>query len=948
MIDATTIMKFLSLFAVLFVALSSAEAQTTFPTTSPLAFTGRSGNVSVYSRETNRITCMARGTSATWLGTRQGIKRLDAASGAMRVYSAGEGLPWGTVHSIATDDAGSGAVALVHSTTESGDASLLFCLYSPQSDRWQVLTRLPATRPDWFANMESYTRYHYAGFGSIYHIAISEKYAVLLPYISTEKEPFVSRYDRSTGKVTQSAVPQIITNGDAKFIATNSLVRYRETLYVGTQYGLFSVKINSGETERHSPELDVLRVAASPLQHPLTPSPTLWFTARTRSAGTDHTNRGGDGFLRAYSLAENHTEGDSISLNNVGFEASEKLLRVGEDGFPYVVGDSYFARYEPQTQKWRRFYDDGKDAATETPEEVRQRHNSRFMFHQDTPLAPATVIPNTVAAERAYSDVRFGAEHYYTPNSLHWTQIRFPEWITPDVRASSPQAESKERSELNALPVAEEPYLDLVMDQSIPHLAWSVNIQNNIPLLWKWEVSGEKLPVATLQAEYDGEIQGKSAQEAASLLDTILRKPLGKIPLNIPDLRRVQPNVTGLCRIWQKTTEGNDRDGVIVETKRGPIWLIDINSQSDAYTTWLTQKKQKILEAIDQKPFNYSRPLPLDASVPPLPNIPGQPPVLRLLRDDGGGLFYVLATGSPHLWVYDSQKKSWMQKAILPVSVHHFVARDSKILEQLPVAVFRGQILISSTDGLWGYNQLSTVDEWVPIILPTKFAPADALTMSVVAASRLHLERAVADKQNIFISGRGEKDNDPPFIIRWSKKSQKSTFLTEGNYGIPSLRGDSPLLMNDGETVWCFLRTRRYNREDEGDVGGGYRWDEKTNRFIRVTDETVVAMEADTEGEHNVNLLTRDALVRWYRKTGKTERFPLPTKQTAQVMLQTPQIVFVAAQDRLYAWNNKTQQWRLVTNIPRVSNDARLHLANEKALWLYDGATAVRVMLPAP
>lgn len=949
MIDATTIMKFLSLFAVLFVALSPVEAQTTVLSdlrNSPLAFTGRANNVSVYSRETNRITCMARGTAATWLGTRQGIKRLDTATGAVRVYSAGDGLPWGAVQSIATDDAGNGAVALVYSTPDPETTLLLFCLYDPKSDRWQILTQLPYQRPNWFASMPEEERRHFRVYPPNYHVAIGEKYAVLVPYISTAKEPFVLRYDRATGKVAEPVVAPNISDGDAPFIATKSIARYREILYAGTNCGLYAVSLDTGNIKRHFPRLEVLKVAVPPQRNSASHISTLWLTAVTRYPGRKYGDEERAGSLYSFSLMENHPVGEPVSLNGIGDLGTwQSSLRVGEDGFPYLIRTDRFARYEPQIRLWRYFDMRGQET---TATEAMKRYRSAAYRINDFPLVPATVIPDSIAAERTYGDAQTDSITYYQPDSLHWMQNRFPAWLTPDARATTTPNNTGEYDELKALPVSWERFENRITDPFIPHREWSVTTQGGVPQLWKWDttMSAQQMPPAmTLYDQYLMETSDNRAKNTAGSL-VAPTGPMSKIALRLPALRRTSPYVTGLRTIWQTNATGDRQNGTIVETKRGSLWLNWLGNNGDCLAQWLTPDNQKELEATDQKQYVDLRPLSSDAPAPPVQNPSGRPPILRTLENQGGSHSYHLIVGSPYLWHYDNSERKWTQKAALPVAAQAYIA-SAESLKKLPATVL-GRVLIGDANGLWVYDGIDNHDQWIPVLLPPKFDAPDATTVGVVATSDFRLRQVAVDKQNIFIAGSGQKNNDPPILIRWNKKTGETAFLTEGTHGIPALRGGPPLLMGDGEAVWYALQKRGYQFGGEGDVSGGYRWNGKTNQFIPVTTEPVVAMETDTANDRDVYLLTNHAILRWHRKTGKTTRFALPTEQTTQRMLQTSQTIYVVAQDALYAWNKKMQQWRLVTNIPRVSNDARLHLANEKALWLYDGSTAVRVMFPAP
>ncbi|MBC8134557.1 MAG: hypothetical protein H8F28_01550 [Fibrella sp.] len=924
-------------------ASTSTEGRTTatpYLSKSPLTFTSRAGAVSVYSRDTNRITCMARGDGATWLGTRQGIKHLDVASGAVRVYGAGEGLPWGAIHSIATDDAGTGAVALVQSNTETGKGLLLFCAYDAESDRWKVLDRVLDERPEWFTNMDRGSRDYFRGYSPKYYIALGERYAILVPHISDANEPLARCYDRATGKVAEPTVAQVISDGDVPFVATWSVTRHRGKIYLGTQYGLHEVDINTGVSQCYLPTLDVRSVAVAPPRTEVA-GDMLWFTAKVRPAGTNYSDVWDDGFLQAFSLAEGHPMGDAVSLKGIGgYGSTNNVLRVGEDGFPYVVSGS-FARYEPQTRTWRCFDKQGKELSED---EMRRRRRRFSPSVENFIPAPAAVIPDAIVAERAYARGQSLLSEYFVPESVRWIQSRFPDWHSPDARAPSAPTDAAERCELNALAAEVQSWEKRTADPFIGGRAWSTGNAGGVPQVWKW---GAPPPAATLYEKYVLETRERGA--AGSENDVVTPpEPLSKIPLNLPALRRVQPGVTTLCTVWEQYGDGGGREGVIVESGRGILWVHRLGSDGIAQTRWITPDKQKALESTRQNRFWDVNKFPSDVAALPPPLGSDKPPILRpLLHAGGDAAYYVAVAGSPHLWCYDYAKKTWMQKAALPTSVQRFAAGDGSLLNKLPSATIEYKLLVGGNDGLWMYDDTDNRDRWIQVPLPPKIAPADPSTVGVVAGSEIRLSRAVADKQGVFIAGRGQKNDDPPLLVIWDKQTSRSTFLTEGTHGIPSLRGGAPLLMMDGEAVWYALQTNW-----QGDASGGYRWDARKRQFVPVTEETVVAMEPDIESGRGVYLLTRGALLHWHRKTGKTTRFALPTEQVAQVMLQTPQNLYIVAQNVLYAWDKKSRNWRQLADIPRVTDDARLQLVTApgqgKALWLYDGSTAVRVALSAP
>ena len=180
------------------------------------------------------------------------MKRIDA-TGAVRVFSAGDGLPWGVVTAIATDDAGVGAVALVASMTRDGNAATLFCLYHPEADRWQTVATLPVSRSDWFAAMTGYDDVsHFQRAGLTYHIAVGAKCAVLVPYISTVREPLILRYDRATGGAMPPLVAPVLADGDTPFVATFGIARRGETLYLATNVGLHAAHLDTGNVQRLS------------------------------------------------------------------------------------------------------------------------------------------------------------------------------------------------------------------------------------------------------------------------------------------------------------------------------------------------------------------------------------------------------------------------------------------------------------------------------------------------------------------------------------------------------------------------------------------------------------------------------------------------------------------------------------------------------------------------
>lgn len=944
---------------------------------SPLSFVGRVGAVSVFSREINRVTDMARGRDAVWLGTRLGVKRIDnipgngESYGATHVYGAGDGLPWGVAQCIATDDEGDRAVTIVEVAGYPDKLPYALCLYHPETDRWQVIARLPGNRSGRSLDSSGWQPGFFERELPPYYVAIDGKYVSLMVSTVVGREPLLSRYDKFTGAPAAPITAPILADGDAPSLTIRATARDRDTIYLATERGLFTVDTGAGTVARYFPGMYVGGVGVAPPGSEA--EDTLWFTAAPRMPVAGGDDPGSYGFLRSFSLITKRDGGVRVSLKA---EGGQSELRVGEDGLPYLVQRGQFARYEPKGKIWRHF-----GTLPLTPPMFGSNHQPAYT----TAIPGRGDVPDSVAAVRAYARKDFAMDD---EERLRWTRERFRHWVSPDVRAAvaatgvregaatgtsfavsasgaatESVATSRERGELNRLPATRyNGSSNKTPDPFIPRREWSTgNWGVPLPRLLKWdtarETAGDFGPVMTFADRFrDETISNADLMRANKALIRLRAKPRPApyvaIPLNLPPLRRAPPRVTGLSRGY-----GNGSDEVILETSRGPLWLFSVGGDGEAEVVWLSQaeKKQREAEAANTPARSLDAPPPADA--PGMPRDPASttPLITRALGDPGGGHTYYLVAGSPRLWLYNASKPGWEPKAALPASVQQFVGGDGKRLNDPLTAILGNGLLVVSTDGVWKYDQYRDAGQgrWLAVSLPPKFAPADAYTGSVVAPSDLETVSVVAEPGSVLIAGRGRQQSDSPFLIRWDKKTGRSTLLADGRNGLPFLHGNAPLLFGDGEAAWIAQQPR-------GDEpGGAFRWDARAKRFTPITDETVLAMEADNHATHDVTdkratrdvfLLTRSAILRWHRATGRVTRFPLPIPNSARLVTQTPATLYVLAGDIVFGWDKGMERWQRLAAVPRTGDYARLTVvptaAGGRALWVSGDSGAARVGLP--
>lgn len=111
--------------------------------TLPFSEVERGAELAVYSRSVNQFTDVVFAGKTEWLGTNQGIKRVDHGRGELQLYTQEDGLPGNQVLSVVGE--AHEAFALVWCL----DGSVALCHLAPGQERWKVLFKRTQARPSY-------------------------------------------------------------------------------------------------------------------------------------------------------------------------------------------------------------------------------------------------------------------------------------------------------------------------------------------------------------------------------------------------------------------------------------------------------------------------------------------------------------------------------------------------------------------------------------------------------------------------------------------------------------------------------------------------------------------------------------------------------------------------------------------------------------------------------
>ncbi|HVK03265.1 MAG TPA: hypothetical protein VM490_07305 [Armatimonadaceae bacterium] len=467
----------------------------------PLSLVSVNERARIYSRAVNQVICAARGGSAEWLGTRQGIKRVDHERGAVRIYGRGDGLPGDIVRSVVAD--ARGAAALV--VTDAGDFAV--CLYEPDGDRWRVLGEAPAPDPNW-AGRHELARFRLAGMNAPKIAMTPTRVLVAPPFVDVARGQELAFWDRggaSRGAPRRTLAWDEVLRADHPYLVITGLATTGERVWLGTHIGLLAADAKSdggGAWRRYLPNLAVFRILA-PEDQAAEAAVNVYLVAAPRS-GDAYQAR----FVRASLGASSVTAGDEAPTPEGGRVPSPaaSAASVGEDGSLWLSRGhgNGFARFNPAaatSERWTYVDEDGTPITSSAVASASGLARRGPMFNpyfpgQEVPVAPAERVPDEAARLRAFSSFPYGSHtnvfpmvgaepgppespFYAEARPMAWVRQRFPHWLSPDAEASE-----EERRHLGEVAGAYHPSHQFVTDPADPKTAWGIeNGPNGSPTL---------------------------------------------------------------------------------------------------------------------------------------------------------------------------------------------------------------------------------------------------------------------------------------------------------------------------------------------------------------------------------------------------------------------------------------------------------------------------------
>lgn len=342
----------------------------------------------------NRITARARVGSVEWLGTVQGLKRIDTATKIVRYITRREGLPGDYIEAVVAD--ARGVYALVRDARKP-DHVFLGTL-DPKTLRWRPLAEHTA-RGD-------------------YSLALSPSAVVLAPpRVTWQEDTFLKVVDRANQKVR--AVPwDEALRADFEAVAMRFALIRENTVWLGTEVGLLSVPLTGAP--RWSRALPDQELEAGVW----TPSGTLWLVTHARMDPSPNTWENQNRTLRPLILREWSPATQALvqeaplpltfPKNTYPNPALYRSVVAWSNTGPWVSRrDEGFLHYDPTTKQWEK----GPALARTAPEATL------------VPLALTRIepFPQTVG----YPSVPSALD---SPN--YWVAKYFPSWLTRSASAA--------------------------------------------------------------------------------------------------------------------------------------------------------------------------------------------------------------------------------------------------------------------------------------------------------------------------------------------------------------------------------------------------------------------------------------------------------------------------------------------------------------------------------
>ncbi len=389
----------------------------------PMATVFKSPTATLYSSSINAITSWMDVGAVTWLGTLQGVKRVEKGQ-PPKHYTALDGLPNGYINWILGDENGVFVFLLLNGEEH------IYSLDS-KTDRWKELARWPMGRLDQYSGSSP-------GF-----LALNKEVIIASPRVVSTKDPEpLFCYDRERGERRSLPWSTVIQSDHQRLII--SFVHCQEkTVLLGTNIGLIEVPLSAdgGPWTRRLADFSVSRG--------LLGKGSLYLWLNKRQPGLTRETLENTGAVHYIDTAR--WEAQSLPPSNLPAQSRATIDDQGalwvvapqqQGGAPIIFfgqggGQGMFHRWKPGTATWQVYRADGSDAAGPAPAPQPIPFNLPVIAKED-------VIPEAPARLASLDDGRLSYFNIGQLNTqgmgfsepsmaLQWIRARFPHWLSSDV-----------------------------------------------------------------------------------------------------------------------------------------------------------------------------------------------------------------------------------------------------------------------------------------------------------------------------------------------------------------------------------------------------------------------------------------------------------------------------------------------------------------------------------
>ena len=973
------------------------------PDVAPRALVYQSGGRTLYSRAVNQLTAYAEAAGgATWLGTRLGVKRIDAKTGTVRHYTTLDGLPGDVITAIAADR--SEAWCMLAGVNDARPV-LELCRLEPKSDRWRKIRHLPVPSAE-----AAHTDTTSTSFPQRPVVAVTDDFVCFAAgRVGRDAEAVMTLWDRRERRWREVGWdPEL--RADNPYLAISFSMADRDGVWLGTNLGLLRYAWRGG-WRRFLPDR---AVHAGALR-----GGALYLACRARNPSFDPRGSNDAGSLAR--LVPETGERREWPLGRPGsprYDAGPLDLSIAEDGAVWVSqrgGEDngrpgpIFHRFDPRAEEWQAL-DSGRpeylpavpDAALRSlvlgssrPEEF-WRPPSRVAatalaarlpawFCPESPLPPEVERgPGSVTRIEEPGD----AVWTFAENALQHTEgVRLDRFPIGDVRvATRPPAFSVVRLGETLFVLTSRGMQALDLKTGIWRQVFLPSRVSGESYNSRLTPDGNRL---LIQNRYDRAVlrydpATEEFSAAAPPGDHVLlgAGPRGAVWLRAQSgpLLRADRAMPGAERTPPRPIVPALPATLLSPPNASPPRALAVSGDiAWHYVSVLSEGRTRgALIGYDTKTEAWTPPLLLgDASY-------GSRSELSVLPDGEGGAYVTPGDPASSVQRYSRKARRW---SVVAPPVPTEPGWNQPELALVSVDAERVWLLAASPRALWEWDRKES--SWKRYPLPASpdgssgwpgqlaarhggfiFAGSpqgvwrfrikerawDVRSLPIPARGQFSAARLAADTRSVwavlYLPGTSHS-----FAGRFDRQARIWTFWDEES-GFPG-HGSVDRLVADGVTAWVLQN------------GGAYRFDPSTNRWEDLTramrteprrDVSVRHMEFDTEA---VWLLTtvgpatggalggssRPAVVpllwRWDRSTGALTSYHPPSMEgdssRGRGFLVEPDRIWIAAGSSVYRFDKATRSWHALgpAEAPPFTPE-RIVRAADGALWFVDRDNALR------